>query len=170
MKARKMLFKISFSLLIVTCLCSCVTLNLKPITQTKLERVIEVPNVSKNDLYIKVNEWFVKNFTSAESVIQFQDKEEGKIIGKYVAELTSCEATHYYFKSTQIISVDIRGSRLRLNITDPCIASGMQNGYERWPLGPCINTATEESQLAMSENWKRLARSLEKYVNSSNGW
>ena len=170
MRMKKSMSKIGLCLIIATCLCSCFTLNLTPITQTGFERVIESPNVPKNDLYIKVNEWFVKNFTSAESVIQFQDKEEGKIIGKYVSELISSETYHHYFQSTQIISVDIRDNRLRLNITDPCIASGARSSSVRGTLGPCVNMATKECQLAMSENWESLARSLEEYVNTNNGW
>jgi len=44
--------------------------------------IIEVKG-SKNELYIKSNEWMVRNFNNAKSVIQFQDKEAGKIMGKY---------------------------------------------------------------------------------------
>ena len=171
MRTKKTIFKISFCLLIATCLCSCFSLKLAPITQTTFEKIIDAPNVSKNDLYISVNEWFVKQFTSAKSVIQFQDKEEGKIVGKYVSELTSCETMSYYFESTQIISVDIRENKIRLSITNPCIAYGMKNAYGvRSPLGACVNTATEESQLSMNRSWENLAHSLEEYVNNSSSW
>jgi hypothetical protein len=50
----------------------------------RFEKVIDVPGFSKSDLYVKANAWFVETFNSAESVIEFQDKEAGKIMGKYV--------------------------------------------------------------------------------------
>ena len=37
---------------------------------------------SKNELYVKANEWIAKTFGSAKAVIEMQDKEAGKIIGK----------------------------------------------------------------------------------------
>ena len=168
MKTKKTIFKISFCLLIATCLCSCV--SLKPITQTKFEKVIEVPNVSKTDLYIKVNEWFVKNFISAKSVIQFQDKEEGKIIGKYVTRLPDIYAgINYSYESTQTISVDVRDNRIRLTITDPCVSQGTTTTYGiSW--GSCEKSASDKSQLAMSVKWENLAHSLEEYVNNSSSW
>lgn len=48
------------------------------------EKVIEISDKSKDQIYIKANGWFVETFNSAESVIEFQDKEAGKIMGKYV--------------------------------------------------------------------------------------
>jgi len=48
------------------------------------EKIINVLNTPKDELYIKVNSWFVETFTSAESVIEFQDKEAGRVMGKYI--------------------------------------------------------------------------------------
>jgi len=39
---------------------------------------------SKDELYIKANNWMVENFNDAKSVIQFSDKEAGVITGKYL--------------------------------------------------------------------------------------
>ena len=38
----------------------------------------------KNKLYVRANNWMVENFTNAKSVIQFSDKEEGIVTGKYL--------------------------------------------------------------------------------------
>ena len=46
------------------------------------EGVVKVDGVSASDLYVRANEWFAKTFNSANAVIQMQDKEAGKIIGK----------------------------------------------------------------------------------------
>lgn len=58
-----------------------VTKNLQ--APTSIERIVEL-NESKDKLYIKANEWMVSSFKSAKSVIQFSDKEEGIITGKYL--------------------------------------------------------------------------------------
>lgn len=44
--------------------------------------VIEMPNMTKDILYSRAYEWFAKTFNSAQNVIQMQDKENGKIVGK----------------------------------------------------------------------------------------
>lgn len=44
--------------------------------------VVETPGVSKNELYVRANTWFTRTFKSAKSVLELQDKEAGKLIGK----------------------------------------------------------------------------------------
>ena len=60
-------------------LLSCATIM---VSVKKTGDIIEVTG-SKNELYLKSNEWMVRNFNNAKSVIQFSDKEAGKIMGKY---------------------------------------------------------------------------------------
>lgn len=47
-----------------------------------IEKTFKAPG-DKTELYIKANNWMVENFTNAKSVIQFSDKEEGIVTGKY---------------------------------------------------------------------------------------
>ena len=44
--------------------------------------VIEVQNISKDELYLRANTWLSRAFKSAKAVIDLQDKEAGKIIAK----------------------------------------------------------------------------------------
>lgn len=44
--------------------------------------VIEIPSTSKDELYLRANTWLSRAFKSAKAVIDFQDKEAGKIIAK----------------------------------------------------------------------------------------
>jgi len=48
---------------------------------TKLNRVVEVENMSKDEIFVKSMEWFSRTFKESKSVIDYQDKEAGKIIG-----------------------------------------------------------------------------------------
>lgn len=47
-------------------------------------RIYEVAGDSKAELYVKSIEWLIDSFKDAKSVIQFKDKEEGIIVGKYL--------------------------------------------------------------------------------------
>lgn len=44
--------------------------------------VVEVPDVEQSILHSRALEWFAKAFKSAQDVIQMNDKENGKIVGK----------------------------------------------------------------------------------------
>lgn len=44
--------------------------------------VVQSPNNSSNQIYLNINEWFAKTYNSSNNVIQLNDKENGKIIGK----------------------------------------------------------------------------------------
>ncbi|NLH46839.1 MAG: DUF4468 domain-containing protein, partial [Acholeplasmataceae bacterium] len=42
---------------------------------------IEVPNVEKNELFLRGREWFNDNFKSSKDVLQVIDKETGELSG-----------------------------------------------------------------------------------------
>jgi hypothetical protein len=50
--------------------------------------IIKVDSVNNQKLYLRANVWFVHSFVSAKNVIQLNDKESGKIIGKGTFEVT----------------------------------------------------------------------------------
>lgn len=49
--------------------------------------VIEVPNVNKDELFIRGREWFNGNFKSSKDVLQVADKESGELLGKGIMEV-----------------------------------------------------------------------------------
>ena len=52
-------------------------------TLRTMEVIFDYPNKTNDQLYILSNTWFVEYFNSDESILEFQDKENGKIAGKY---------------------------------------------------------------------------------------
>lgn len=44
--------------------------------------IIDIPNMTKSDLFVSAMEWFNKTYKSGKAVIQTSDKEGGMIIGK----------------------------------------------------------------------------------------
>lgn len=52
-----------------------------------INKVVEVKDVSKDQLFLRSKTFFVNTFKSANEVIQLEDKEEGIIIGKGTSKL-----------------------------------------------------------------------------------
>ena len=75
--------KLICSLAIVSCtVVNAQTLPVDPATnQIAYSEVVDVPGVSKADLYVRAGTWFSRTFRSAKSVLELQDKEAGKLIG-----------------------------------------------------------------------------------------
>jgi uncharacterized protein YceK len=75
--------KLRLPILFIALLTGCSTTKLVTTPKEIYETIVEVP-ASKSELYIRANEWMIVNFKDARSIIQFQDKEDGTIIGKYL--------------------------------------------------------------------------------------
>ncbi|UOQ96649.1 DUF4468 domain-containing protein [Hymenobacter sp. 5317J-9] len=50
--------------------------------------VVEVPGATKDQLYVRANEWVAKAYHSANAVIQMQDKEAGRLVVKGLTRVT----------------------------------------------------------------------------------
>lgn len=120
-----------FTLLLFITLLSCATAKMGKdalLEDLSFEKIIEAPG-TKADLYIKANEWFVNTFNSAESVIQFHDKEAGKIMGKYVAPF-NISIYNYYSQST--ITVEVKDNKAKISFSDPLwktVSDSFGNSY-----------------------------------------
>ncbi|MDC3395054.1 DUF4468 domain-containing protein [Flavobacteriales bacterium] len=71
------------------------------------KEVIQAEGRNKNELYSIYREWFVDRFNSADDVLQMEDKESGKLIGKAFQDITTAtglmpitEKLHYTIKFT----------------------------------------------------------------------
>ena len=86
----------------------------------KTQKVIEI-DLTKNEIFVKSNQWMVKTFNNAESVIQFSDKESGTITGKYMLKQTYTIGNNYQTIPNggifAIINVDIKENKARITIS-----------------------------------------------------
>jgi hypothetical protein len=73
---------------------------------------------TKAGLYVKANEWMVKTFNNAESVIEFQDKEEGRIIGKYLLKDNTVTTMYGQWGENifAMINIYVRDNGVRISI------------------------------------------------------
>lgn len=76
----------------------------------------------QDELYVKANDWMISMFVDASSVIQFSDKEEGVLIGKYLLS-GQASTTMTLFGNTTTdtrvyakIDIRVRDGRARISI------------------------------------------------------
>lgn len=83
--------------------------------------VVAVDSVlTKSDLYTRVRQWFAKNYKSANSVIQMDDKDAGVIVGKALMQVYH-KGLGLIFESGYInytVSVYVKDGRYKYEITD----------------------------------------------------
>lgn len=88
--------------------------------QITLTNVIDVPNKSKNDIYIAAHAWFNASFNDGKSVVQMADKDAGVILAKGL--LSGVGHRDGFSKSVTvsayvIIRLDIKDEKVRLITT-----------------------------------------------------
>ena len=79
-----------------------------------VERIITLDS-DKNDTYIRANEWMVEVFNHAKHIIQFSDKENGIIKGRY--EMHSAPTTLHEDVNV-VITVKVKDGAAKISI-DP---------------------------------------------------
>jgi hypothetical protein len=80
------------------------------------QSVVQVDGTSKNDLYKRGKTWFINTFSSSENVIEYEDKEEGIIMGKglFPVKANMVSAGHVRFT----IKIEFKDGRYRYTLTD----------------------------------------------------
>ena len=89
------------------------------------ERVVEAPNKSKADLYKNAKQWFVDYFKSSKDVIQNEDKEDGKIVGKGILLIPFKGAlgSNVMYNDKLSIQVDCKDNKYRLRFYEQTLSS-----------------------------------------------
>ena len=145
-------------------LCACSTTNVSLPLSDNFEQVIEVPGTSKEDLYSKSNAWFVETFNSAESVIEFQDKEIGKIMGKHVWGYYDSFGNGFFYRF--VVSVEVKENRYRLKFYDPTF---LNKGVWK-PLSNFSPALYRYHLETVGKRWEYLRTTLESRINENDDW
>lgn len=61
---------------------SCATLKNTPMAERSIQTIYELPGINRRQIFDKTKEWIAMNYKSAKDVIQLEDLEQGKIIGR----------------------------------------------------------------------------------------
>lgn len=83
------------------------------------QRIVEVPEMKKDEIFNRVLNYFVYNYGSGKSVIQTQDKDNGLIVGKGLYEnvFAGNLLTPTYIDAWHIVRVDVKDGKARIIIT-----------------------------------------------------
>lgn len=108
---------LSFAILLML-FTSCSTMRLAKFSEPSV-KIYEDVSGTKNDLFVKSNEWLIRNFKDATSVIEFSDKEEGVLIGKYLLSGSLVPGIYGTSTDTRIyakIDIRVKDSKARISI------------------------------------------------------
>lgn len=112
-------------------------------------QVINCEGMSKDQIYVILNYWYVNSFGDANSVIQLNDKELGCIIGNgYIENIVRHQGGRNCYKVTirPIIKTDIKDKKVRVTFTIPsydvifspnCNSSVIRK-EEKWAIDKCF--------------------------------
>jgi hypothetical protein len=87
--------------------------------------IIKVDSINSQELYLRAKVWFVHSFVSAKNVIQLDDKESGKIIGKGLFDVKSSIVKSQnvgYVEFT--IEIQVKDGRYKYTFSDISHKSG----------------------------------------------
>ena len=114
--------RIITALLVAFASVSCSAQIVFPIDSTThkvtFSEIVQVDSISKPEIFTKVNEWIALNFVSTKDVVQFSDKENGKIILKGIIH-AFCGKRHEEFGGWKfVLTIDIKDNKYRYVFTD----------------------------------------------------
>tara|TARA_B110000908_G_scaffold123391_1_gene144715 strand:+ start:1303 stop:1842 length:540 start_codon:yes stop_codon:yes gene_type:complete len=81
-------------------------------------KVVKYESLTKNEVFVIVNDWFASNYGSANEVIQMSDKESGKIIGKALFSYSfgKLSYTQYEGRVNYTIKITIKENRFKIDV------------------------------------------------------
>ena len=101
---KKLLYLILTGTLFISCAVTHILVNFdEPIVRT-----FDVSGI-KDELFINANRWMISIFTDAKSIIQYSDKIEGILMGKYLLN------TQQYIYA--IIEITVKDDKARISVT-----------------------------------------------------
>ncbi|MDN3548825.1 DUF4468 domain-containing protein [Mucilaginibacter aquaedulcis] len=89
------------------------------------ERIMDAPGKSKADLYKNAKQWFVDYFKSSKYVIQNEDKEDGKIVGKGIlfVAFRGALGSNVIYNDKLSFQVDCKENKYRVRVYEQTLSS-----------------------------------------------
>lgn len=80
---------------------------------TEIKQVVEVGNKDKETIFNSARQWFSEYFVSGKSVVDYEDKKEGVIIGNGIATIGTGPLGLIEYKIKYQVRVDTKDSKFR---------------------------------------------------------
>ena len=138
------------------------TVNEAPEEMRSMTEVVEVPGMDKDMIYMKANEWMVDTFKSAESVIQYSDKEEGIIKGKYTFTARKVLFGVGEMTVTTIVTIEAKEGRYRVTFDNATYKTYVDDKLKE------SGKLVEESIIGIARSeWRSTLESLKSAISST---
>ena len=128
-------------------------------TATSFEKIVEVNDQTKDELFTSINTWLAKTFVSSENVIEYSDKEAGKVIGHIVFEGYDVLLGTWYGKST--IEIDVKENKCRFQLNNPRFRYHGATNYR---------VATGKKLSKFNEDWERVYLLFKEGIEKKEDW
>lgn len=124
--------------------------------------IISVDSVNKSDLYNRALEWFAKSYNSSKDVLQIQDKEAGKLVGKASMKsyITWMGSPYHAGYVNYTISVYVKEGKYKYEI-DNVYHEGIPGVY--YSCGD-IRNAKVPSSKAKDRHWQEIRIGADKEI------
>lgn len=159
--------KHAIPLLIIASLISCSAP--RPITKhVDLSEIIDAPGMSKDALYVNINSWMAEFFASREHVVQFQDKESGKVVCRFEHNFSEINPSYRDF----VIDFDIKEEAFRMTLKGS-VSSYDRDGTESKYFDPDYNPyykANPDEYLLSGDFFDYIVSDLVRYLNEDKSW
>lgn len=126
--------------------------------------VVQIDNVSKDELYSRANEWFAKYYKSANAVLQMNNQENGKLVGKPLTTVfvTALGREYEIGHVKYTITISCKDGRYKYEITDfmhdaGAIQTGSVGPLEKEKTGMLSPNNKQWHQIKENTNEKMLA-------------
>lgn len=117
---KKLLLAGAIGLSLVGCATTGTTVPSEPMKD--YQRIVEIPNVKQDVIYENSRQWVAKSFKSANSVIQYQDKTAGSIIGKGNVDFSCANFLKCYGRTQPVLEftfqIDAKDEKARVSFSD----------------------------------------------------
>jgi hypothetical protein len=150
-------------LVVFLALVSCATTTGVP--QIDYSKIIDVPTVSKDDLFVKTNLWAVGYFNKADSVIEYSDKEAGIISGKFIGDTHPIMGGLSGSQSVKsIFTISVKDEKIKLDLKPAEFIT--YNGYGH-RIASSYKAVKEDDIVA---EYNATLESLKKALTNSSNW
>ncbi len=132
-----------------------------------MERVIDVPDHTKDELYVMAHAWLTEEFRSSGSVINFRDRDSGKIVGDYTYRYTKLTTP---YKTNQTLNITTRDNQVKVKLSNPMYSyrEDVLYGIEQWSSPRVVRSAGDLETL--QAQWTKFIDSLESFIESETNW
>lgn len=168
-----------FVLFVAASLSSCAVQQALPEDLTTHELIFDFPGSDKATLYHRANSWLAETFVSAETVIDYQDKEAGRIIGKFTSR---ARQGNNVGDTRQTVAIDVKDEMARIRFSNPqfrptynSLAAGfgiLAGDYDAGSIHgakyrPVHKAKTMED---IKEQWNTLVSDYRVYLSTPDDW